>query len=160
MLTSWCNALQSSLYFVCVFCEIKQKLKCYVMWCETDGSVYMVVLILCSCSCCVFVSPAEALKCNTCQVGILGKCFFKSQATCAASETRCFSAKAGQTTNTHTHTLTYPSARSILKNKIIQAINIYIQIKHFILHVWCTLDILCWGTHLFCFSQSSMWQDF
>ncbi|KAI7799109.1 lymphocyte antigen-6, epidermis [Triplophysa rosa] len=37
---------------------------------------------------------SEALKCNTCQVGILGKCFLKSEATCAAPDTSCFTAKA------------------------------------------------------------------
>ncbi|KAA0710768.1 hypothetical protein E1301_Tti022959 [Triplophysa tibetana] len=54
----------------------------------------MFVLMLCSCSCCVFVSPAEALKCNTCQVGILGKCFLKSDANCPANGTSCYTAKA------------------------------------------------------------------
>ncbi|XP_051520010.1 lymphocyte antigen-6, epidermis [Myxocyprinus asiaticus] len=37
---------------------------------------------------------SEALTCNTCKVGILGKCFFSSQVTCVASETSCVSAKA------------------------------------------------------------------
>uniref|UniRef100_A0A8C2J795 UPAR/Ly6 domain-containing protein n=1 Tax=Cyprinus carpio TaxID=7962 RepID=A0A8C2J795_CYPCA len=32
--------------------------------------------------------------CNSCKVGILGKCLFSSQVSCAASETNCYTAKA------------------------------------------------------------------
>ncbi|KTG47768.1 hypothetical protein cypCar_00012150 [Cyprinus carpio] len=41
-----------------------------------------------------FLTLSEALTCNSCKVGILGKCLFSSQVSCAASETNCYTAKA------------------------------------------------------------------
>ncbi|XP_043090017.1 lymphocyte antigen-6, epidermis [Puntigrus tetrazona] len=41
-----------------------------------------------------FLTLGEALTCNSCKVGILGKCLFSSQVSCAASETSCYTAKA------------------------------------------------------------------
>lgn len=41
-----------------------------------------------------FFALSEALKCNQCKVGILGKCLFNSEVTCAASDISCFTAKA------------------------------------------------------------------
>ncbi|XP_016305918.1 prostate stem cell antigen-like [Sinocyclocheilus anshuiensis] len=41
-----------------------------------------------------FLTLSEALTCNSCKVGILGKCLLSSQVSCAASELNCFTAKA------------------------------------------------------------------
>ncbi|XP_056335947.1 lymphocyte antigen-6, epidermis [Danio aesculapii] len=41
-----------------------------------------------------FFTLAEALTCNSCKVGILGKCLYSSQVSCAASETNCYTASA------------------------------------------------------------------
>ncbi|KAL1255493.1 hypothetical protein QQF64_013554 [Cirrhinus molitorella] len=41
-----------------------------------------------------FFTLSEALTCNSCKVGILGKCLMSSQVSCAASEPNCYTAKA------------------------------------------------------------------
>ncbi|XP_067282302.1 lymphocyte antigen-6, epidermis [Pseudorasbora parva] len=41
-----------------------------------------------------FFTLTEALTCNSCKVGVLGKCFFNSKVDCTGSMTNCYTAKA------------------------------------------------------------------
>ncbi|KAK7124608.1 hypothetical protein R3I94_018852 [Phoxinus phoxinus] len=41
-----------------------------------------------------FFTLTEALTCNSCQVGVLGKCLFSSKVDCTVNQTNCFTAKA------------------------------------------------------------------
>ncbi|XP_077051690.1 lymphocyte antigen-6, epidermis [Siphateles boraxobius] len=41
-----------------------------------------------------FFTLTEALNCNSCQVGVLGKCFLNNKVECQASQNNCFTAKA------------------------------------------------------------------
>uniref|UniRef100_A0A8C9SKJ6 UPAR/Ly6 domain-containing protein n=1 Tax=Scleropages formosus TaxID=113540 RepID=A0A8C9SKJ6_SCLFO len=53
--------------------------------------------------CCAFPFPflsfltADALKCNTCSVGLFGYCFFGSTATCSSNQTSCYTSNAAFT---------------------------------------------------------------
>uniref|UniRef100_A0A4W4GG91 UPAR/Ly6 domain-containing protein n=1 Tax=Electrophorus electricus TaxID=8005 RepID=A0A4W4GG91_ELEEL len=58
-------------------------------------------------------SLAEGLVCNSCPVGILSKCLFGSSQTCTDTNNNCYTATAGMTACTNTHTTrTHHFARS------------------------------------------------
>ncbi|XP_062386072.1 lymphocyte antigen-6, epidermis [Sardina pilchardus] len=81
---------------------------------------------------------AESLRCNSCAVGLLGKCLLSSEKTCSGSEDRCYTGKAEFNI---TGAVTFETSGCLVNTSCVKSTGSVLGVGYTVTRTCCSTDL-------------------